>query len=141
MLKDVVVVQPLPDHHLRVVFEDGVEGIVNVCELVQFTGVFQPLEKRRTAVQKVCISWKNQVRRPGLNPAWAQHMRGIGRRFVYILRSQTNPARHDVGIAADVDERLQWHTGPGSHGNIDYGRPSSRSNFRPNAKAAGSSAI
>ena len=44
MLKDVVAVQPLPDHHLRVTFDDGVEGIVNVCELVQFTGVFQPLQ-------------------------------------------------------------------------------------------------
>ena len=44
MLKDVVAVQPLPDHHLRVTFDDGVEGIVNVRELVQFTGVFQPLQ-------------------------------------------------------------------------------------------------
>ena len=44
MLKDVVAVQPLPDHHLRVTFDDGVEGIVNVRELVQFIGVFQPLQ-------------------------------------------------------------------------------------------------
>ena len=44
MLKDVVAVQPLPDHHLRVTFDDGVEGIVNVRELVQFTGVFQLLQ-------------------------------------------------------------------------------------------------
>jgi hypothetical protein len=44
MLRDVIAVQPLPDYHLRVTFDDGVEGIVNVCELVQFTGVFQPLQ-------------------------------------------------------------------------------------------------
>ena len=40
-----------------------------------------------------------------------QRMRGIGRRFVYILRSQTDPAQHYVGIASDVDERLDWHNG------------------------------
>jgi hypothetical protein len=44
MLKDVVAVQPLSDHRLRLTFDDGVEGIVNVRELVQLTGVFQPLQ-------------------------------------------------------------------------------------------------
>ena len=44
MLKDIVAVQPLPDHHLQVRFDDGVEGIVNVRDLVQFTGVFQRLQ-------------------------------------------------------------------------------------------------
>jgi len=32
--------------------------------------------------------------------------RGIGRRFVYILRSESEPDRHYVGRTADVDERL-----------------------------------
>ena len=36
-------------------------------------------------------------------------MRGIGRRFVYILRSETEPDRHYVGRTADVAERLDWH--------------------------------
>ena len=41
------------------------------------------------------------------------HVDGIGRRFVYILRSESEPARHYVGVAADVDERLEWHnSGP-----------------------------
>jgi predicted GIY-YIG superfamily endonuclease len=40
-------------------------------------------------------------------------MRGIGQRFVYVLRSDTNPARHYVGRTSNVDERLYWHnTGP-----------------------------
>jgi predicted GIY-YIG superfamily endonuclease len=40
-------------------------------------------------------------------------MRGIGKRFVYILRSQSDPSRHYVGITSNVDERLEWHnTGP-----------------------------
>jgi hypothetical protein len=67
MLKDVVAVQPLPDHNLRLVFEDGVEGIVNVCELVQFTGVFQPFEDASFFEQvKVnqelgTVSWPNDA--------------------------------------------------------------------------------
>ena len=36
-------------------------------------------------------------------------MRGIGRRFVYILRSDSDRSRHYVGIASDPDERLHWH--------------------------------
>ena len=44
MLKDVVAVQPLSDYRLRITFDDGVEGVVNVRELVQFTGVFEPLQ-------------------------------------------------------------------------------------------------
>ena len=31
------------------------------------------------------------------------------KRFVYILRSDPNPARHYVGITGDVDMRLRWH--------------------------------
>ena len=43
MLRDVVSVQPLSEHRLRVVFDDGVEGIVSVAQMVPFTGVFEPL--------------------------------------------------------------------------------------------------
>jgi predicted GIY-YIG superfamily endonuclease len=38
-------------------------------------------------------------------------MQGIGRRFVYILRSESAPARHYVGCTSNVDERLAWHNG------------------------------
>jgi hypothetical protein len=31
------------------------------------------------------------------------------RRFVYILRSDTDPDRHYVGLTSDVAERLHWH--------------------------------
>jgi predicted GIY-YIG superfamily endonuclease len=35
------------------------------------------------------------------------------RTFVYILRSDSDPERHYVGLTADVPERLRWHnTGP-----------------------------
>jgi putative endonuclease len=36
-------------------------------------------------------------------------MRGIGNRFVYVLRSDVEPERHYVGTASDVDQRLEWH--------------------------------
>jgi putative endonuclease len=38
---------------------------------------------------------------------------GPGRRFVYILRSESDSNRRYIGIANDVDARLEWHnTGP-----------------------------
>jgi uncharacterized protein DUF2442 len=43
MLRDVVSVQPLSGHRLRLTFDDGVEGIVDVAQMVPFTGVFEPL--------------------------------------------------------------------------------------------------
>lgn len=44
MLRDVVEVQALPEYQLRVTFDDGTRGVVNVREMVHFTGVFQPLQ-------------------------------------------------------------------------------------------------
>ena len=35
------------------------------------------------------------------------------RRFVYILRSDTGPGRHYVGVTSNIDGRLRWHnSGP-----------------------------
>jgi putative endonuclease len=43
-------------------------------------------------------------------------MRGVGGRFVYILRSDSDPSRHYVGRTSDVEERLDWHNaGPCGH--------------------------
>jgi putative endonuclease len=36
-------------------------------------------------------------------------MHGRGKRFVYILRSESDPGRHYVGITSDPDRRLDWH--------------------------------
>jgi hypothetical protein len=47
---------------------------------------------------------------------FAPAMRGIGNRFVDVLRSDTAPARRDVGITSDPDSRLEWHNdGPCGH--------------------------
>jgi putative endonuclease len=43
-------------------------------------------------------------------------MQGVGKRFVYILRSDVEPARHYVGITSDPERRLVWHNhGPCGH--------------------------
>jgi predicted GIY-YIG superfamily endonuclease len=36
-------------------------------------------------------------------------MHGLGKRFVYVLRSARDPDRHYVGLTSDVDGRLDWH--------------------------------
>ncbi len=43
MLQDIVAVEPLENYQLRIHFEDGVEGIVPLSQLINFTGVFAPL--------------------------------------------------------------------------------------------------
>ncbi|ARV61506.1 molybdopterin-guanine dinucleotide biosynthesis protein A [Nostocales cyanobacterium HT-58-2] len=44
MLKDIIAVEPLENYQLRVRFEDGVEGIVDVSQMIKFTGVFASLQ-------------------------------------------------------------------------------------------------
>ena len=43
MLKDIIAVQPLEHYRLRLRFEDGAEGVVDVQRLVRFSGVFARL--------------------------------------------------------------------------------------------------
>ena len=47
MLKDIVEVHPLNGYRLRLRFENGVTGDVDVAAMVAFTGVFAPLQDRR----------------------------------------------------------------------------------------------
>lgn len=67
MLRDVVSVQALPEHRLRIRFDDGTEGIVDVTQLVQFTGVFEPLGEpdffRKVAVNAELgtVVWPNNA--------------------------------------------------------------------------------
>ena len=67
MLKDVVEVQPLQGYHLRLRLEDDAEGVVDLAQIVEFTGVFAPLREREYFV-KVCVNpelgticWPNGV--------------------------------------------------------------------------------
>ena len=46
MLKDIVEVRPTTDYRLRLRFEDGREGEVDVGGLIRFEGIFAPLKDR-----------------------------------------------------------------------------------------------
>lgn len=51
MLKDIVAVKPLADYQLLLTFEDGIEGIVDISQLIQFSGIFAPLQDQATFAQ------------------------------------------------------------------------------------------
>ena len=43
-------------------------------------------------------------------------MHGVQKRIVYILRSDSDPSHHYVGITTNVPDRLEWHNhGPCGH--------------------------
>ena len=48
MLQDVMKVEYLTDYELRLRHKDGVQGVVDVAELVLFAGVFAPLKDKTT---------------------------------------------------------------------------------------------
>ena len=43
MLKDIVAATTLGDYRLRLRFEDGVEGVVDLAPHLSFRGIFEPL--------------------------------------------------------------------------------------------------
>jgi hypothetical protein len=65
MLKDVVAVQPLDGYNLHLTFEDDAEGTVNIANLIEFTGIFEPLANPTYFAQVAVnpnlgtISWPN----------------------------------------------------------------------------------
>lgn len=44
MLKDIVFASPLEGYRLFIRFEDGVEGVVDLGEVLSFRGIFAPLK-------------------------------------------------------------------------------------------------
>lgn len=44
MLKDIVVVRPVEDYQIYLKFEDNQEGVIDLSQLIQFTGIFTPLK-------------------------------------------------------------------------------------------------
>ena len=58
MLKDISSVQPLENYQLHLKFEDNQEGVVDISQLIEFTGIFAPLQD---------LSYFKQVK---LNPEW-----------------------------------------------------------------------
>ena len=58
MLKDISSVQALENYQLHLKFEDNQEGVVDISQLIEFTGIFAPLQD---------LAYFNQVK---LNPEW-----------------------------------------------------------------------
>ncbi|NET03525.1 MAG: DUF2442 domain-containing protein [Symploca sp. SIO2B6] len=58
MLKDIISVKPLKNYQLFLKFEDNQEGIVDISQLIEFTGIFAPLED---------LTYFAQVK---VNPEW-----------------------------------------------------------------------
>lgn len=46
MLKDIIAVQPRENYQLHISFEDGVAGVIDISKVVEFTGVFAPLQDK-----------------------------------------------------------------------------------------------
>ncbi|MBE5228776.1 MAG: DUF2442 domain-containing protein [Microcystis aeruginosa PMC 728.11] len=44
MLKDIIEVKHLNNYQLYLKFEDNQEGIINLEEIIEFVGIFQPLK-------------------------------------------------------------------------------------------------
>ena len=65
MLKDIVSAEPLTGYRLKLAFEDGAEGTVAVRQLIEFTGVFEPLRDEayfkqiRVNAELGTIEWPN----------------------------------------------------------------------------------
>jgi predicted GIY-YIG superfamily endonuclease len=45
----------------------------------------------------------------------------IGKRFVYILQSDSDPERHYTGITSDVEKRVEWHNHGPSGETVNHG--------------------
>jgi len=43
MLIDITMVRLLDGYQLHLTFEDGIQGIVDIAQLIEFAGVFEPL--------------------------------------------------------------------------------------------------
>lgn len=44
MLKDIIAVKPIKDYQLHLTFEDRQEGIVDLAEIIEFSGIFEALK-------------------------------------------------------------------------------------------------
>ena len=45
MLKDIIEVKPLNDYQLYLKFEDDRDGIIDLKEIIEFVGIFEPLKE------------------------------------------------------------------------------------------------
>jgi hypothetical protein len=58
MLKDIIAVEPKEGYQIYIKFEDNKQGIIDISQLISFTGIFAPLKD---------IHYFQQVK---INPEW-----------------------------------------------------------------------
>jgi hypothetical protein len=51
MLKDIIRVRPRDGYRLEIEFEDGLSGVMDLGDVITFTGIFEPLKSRNYFVQ------------------------------------------------------------------------------------------
>jgi hypothetical protein len=67
MLKDIVAVSPQPGYQLDLRFEDGIAGRLNISQLIEFSGIFEPLQdfdyfaQVRVNPELGTIEWPNEA--------------------------------------------------------------------------------
>jgi hypothetical protein len=44
MLKDIISAQAIHPHQIRLRFEDGIEGTIDLTHIIEFSGIFAPLQ-------------------------------------------------------------------------------------------------
>ena len=58
MLKDIISVKPLEGYQLHIQFEDETQGIIDISQLIEFTGIFTSLQDLKYFQQvKVHPEW------------------------------------------------------------------------------------
>ena len=62
MLKDITEVETLENYHLRLRYENGIEGVVDIAGLIRFTGVFAAyFAQVRVNPDLGTICWPNEA--------------------------------------------------------------------------------
>ncbi len=82
MLRDVISVKPLANYELRVTFDDGVEGVIDVAEMIQFTARFGSIPS----------SARSAGRMPRTSTPTFSTPRSRGSRFRNTSRRNADPA-------------------------------------------------
>jgi Protein of unknown function (DUF2442) len=65
MLKDIISAQAIHPHQIHLRFEDGIEGTIDLTEIIEFSGIFAPLQdpdyfaKLQVNPEIGTITWSN----------------------------------------------------------------------------------
>jgi hypothetical protein len=55
MRKDIIAVKPIQDYQIHLTFENQREGIVNLVEIIEFTGIFASLKNIEYCMRTILV--------------------------------------------------------------------------------------